>query len=52
MIILFKYCVEVENCESFRSFDYIYIYIYIDDDDDDNNNNNKNFKLINTHISS
>ena len=29
-IILFKYCVDVENCESFRSFNYIYIYIYID----------------------
>ena len=27
-IILFKYCVDVENCESFRSFNYIYIYIY------------------------
>ena len=25
-IILFKYCVDVENCESFRSFNYIYIY--------------------------
>ena len=29
MIILFKYCAEVENCESFRNFGYIYIYIYI-----------------------
>ena len=27
-IILFKYCVNVENCESFRGFGYIYIYIY------------------------
>ena len=26
MIILFKYCADVENCESFRGFDYIYIY--------------------------
>ena len=26
-IILFKYCVDVENCEGFRSFNYIYIYI-------------------------
>ena len=26
-IILFKYCVDVENCESFRGFGYIYIYI-------------------------
>ena len=25
MIILFKYCAEVENCESFRDFGYIYI---------------------------
>ena len=24
---LFKYCVEVKNCESFKSFGYIYIYI-------------------------
>ena len=24
-IILFKYCVDVENCESFRGFGYIYI---------------------------
>ena len=29
MIILFKYCTDVENCESFRGFGYIYIYIYI-----------------------
>ena len=29
MIILFKYYVDVENCESFKSFGYIYIYIYI-----------------------
>ena len=28
MIILFKYCVDVENCKSFRGFSYIYIYIY------------------------
>ena len=25
----FKYCADVENCGSFKSFDYIYIYIYI-----------------------
>ena len=25
-IILFKYCVNVENCESFRGFGFIYIY--------------------------
>ena len=25
MIILFKYCVDIENCESFRDFSYIYI---------------------------
>ena len=30
MIILFKYCTDVENCESFSGFGYIYIYIYID----------------------
>ena len=30
MIILFKYCADVENYENFRSFGYIYIYIYID----------------------
>ena len=24
-----KYCADVENCESFKSFGYIYIYIYI-----------------------
>ena len=29
MIILFKYCADVENCESFKGFDFIYIYIYI-----------------------
>ena len=28
MIILFKYCANVKNCESFREFGYIYIYIY------------------------
>ena len=28
MIILFKYYVNVENCDSFRDFGYIYIYIY------------------------
>ena len=27
MIILFKYCANVENCESFKGFSYIYIYI-------------------------
>ena len=32
MIILFKYCDDVENYESFKSFDYIYIYIYIDEE--------------------
>ena len=26
MIILFKYCANVENCESFRGFNFIYIY--------------------------
>ena len=29
MSILFKYFVNVKNCESFRGFNYIYIYIYI-----------------------
>ena len=30
-IILFKYCVNMENCESFKDFSFIYIiYIYID----------------------
>ena len=29
MINLFKYCANVENCESFRDFGVIYIYIYI-----------------------
>ena len=24
---LFKYYVDMENCESFKDFDYIYIYI-------------------------
>ena len=28
MINLFKYYVDMENCESFKDFDYIYIYIY------------------------
>ena len=28
MIILFKYCADVENCKRFRGFGYIYIYIY------------------------
>ena len=28
MIIVFKYCADIENCESFRGFDFIYIYIY------------------------
>ena len=27
MIILFKYCADVENYESFRCFSFIYIYI-------------------------
>ena len=31
MINLFKYYVDMENCESFKDFDYIYIYIYIDE---------------------
>ena len=30
MIILFKYCANVENCESFQ----LYIYIYIYDNDE------------------
>ena len=30
MIILFKYCADVENYESFRCFSFIYIYIYIE----------------------
>ena len=29
MIILFKYCTDVENCKSSKGFSYIYIYIYI-----------------------
>ena len=29
MTILFKYCVDVKNCRSFRGFGFIYIYIYI-----------------------
>ena len=29
MIILFKYCVNMENYENFGGFGYIYIYIYI-----------------------
>ena len=28
-LLIFKYCVDVENCESFKSFGFIYIYIYI-----------------------
>ena len=28
MVVLFKYCADVENCESFRDF-VIYIYITI-----------------------
>ena len=31
MIILFKYCANMENCVSFRGFGYIYIYIYRND---------------------
>ena len=27
MIILFKYCVDVKNCENFRDFGFINIYI-------------------------
>ena len=27
--ILFKYCTDMENCESLRSFGFIYIYIYM-----------------------
>ena len=30
MIILFKYCADVENYEIFSIFGFIYIYIYID----------------------
>ena len=26
MIILFKYCVDVKNCKSFKGFGFIYIY--------------------------
>ena len=29
MIILFKYYVDVENCESFKNFGYIYIYVCV-----------------------
>ena len=29
MIILFNYCADMKNYESFKSFSYIYIYIYI-----------------------
>ena len=33
MIILFKYCTDVKNCESFRGFGYfilfLYMYIYV-----------------------
>ena len=38
-----KYCADVENCGSFKSFGFIYIYI-----DNNNNNNNweKNYKNI------
>ena len=28
MIILFKYCTDVENCNNFRGFGFIYRYIY------------------------
>ena len=38
MIILFIYCADVENCESFRSFSYIYIQI-------DKKNDEFEFKL-------
>ena len=27
-IILFKYCADVENCESFKGFGFIYLYIF------------------------
>ena len=30
MFFFFKYCADVENCGSFKSFGFIYIYIYID----------------------
>ena len=29
MIILFKYCADVKNCESFRGFDFYFLFIYI-----------------------
>ena len=29
MIILFKYCADVKNCENFRDFYFIYIYILV-----------------------
>ena len=29
MIILFKYCADVENCENFRDFNFIYVCVYI-----------------------
>ena len=32
MLILFKYCADVENCESFWFYIYIYIYIYDNDE--------------------
>ena len=34
MLILFKYCTDVKNCESFRGFDFIY------------NNNNNNLEMV------
>ena len=29
MMILFKYCVGVENCENFRGYGFIYVCVYI-----------------------
>ena len=29
LFLFFKYCADVEKCESFKGFDYIYIYILI-----------------------
>ena len=29
MMILFKYCVDVENCKNFRGYGFIYVCVYI-----------------------
>ena len=47
MIILFKYCADVENCESFRGFGFIYMLVLCPCDARFNQNSYVNYKIDN-----